>query len=250
MERYRDLINRFAHIPGLELNCLGRVKTASSDYPFYQAHSKERDDKGLCRICLAAGVHGDEAAGVEAVVRFLENRPNLNGINLSVFPCLNPAGYDHGIRENGDGIDLNRQFDRRNPPREILLIRNAVAGCRYDFFICCHDDAEAKGFYLYEARRGRRPGFGLSIVSAIRQMAPIDQRPRIDGRINRNGILIPTNWHRRKARWSMALYLYKFGTPHCLIFESPASLPFEQKVRVHVKALEHFFSSLRQRVNR
>lgn len=242
MGHYLNLINRLARIPSIDLQCLGHIKLPGADYPFYLVRSRkiERDEVSL-KMCLAAGVHGNEPAGVEAVVRLLEKRPDFHGISLSVFPCLNPVGYDLGTRENGEGVDLNRHFHEPDPPYEIALVRQAVAKGPYDLFICCHDDREANGFYLYEAKRGKRPALGPSIISAIREVAPIDRRPKIDGRTNEGGVIIPANWHYRKNSWPMALYLYRLGTPHCLILETPGSQPFEEQVGIHMKALDHTF---------
>ncbi len=236
MGRYHDLIDRLAQIPGIERECLGHVGSPSLGYPFYRVRSQGKEAR--LGICLAAGVHGDEPAGVEAVVRFLEKKPRRDGIFLSAFPCLNPVGYDRGTRENGEGVDLNRQFHERHPPQEVLWTRQAVSKDRYDLFICCHEDREANGCYLYEATRGKRPGLGPSIIAAIRDVAPIDRRPTIDDRINQGGVIRPTNWRRRETGWSLALYLYRSGTPHCLILETPTSLPFEERVSLHLKALD------------
>jgi len=65
-----------------------------------------------------------------------------------------------------------------------------------------------------------------------------DRRPTIDGRINQEGGIRPTNWHCRTTGWCMALHLYRLGTPHCLILETPTCLPFEEQVRLHLKALD------------
>lgn len=229
----------------MELKCLGYVGPLPSTYPFFCLSSQRiARTKPVLRLCLAAGIHGDEPAGVEAVVRFLEKTPDLPTYALTVFPCLNPWGYDQGTRENVDGVDLNRQFHRKDPPDEVSLVRQAVAGSRYDLFLCCHEDTESNGFYLYETSRGKRPKLGFSIISAIREIASIDHRPRIDGRINQGGIVFPANWPRRKSGWSLALYLYRHGTPHCLILEAPTRFPFEERVRVHKAALDHVFSLL------
>lgn len=249
MGRYRDLVNRLAHIRGIELKCLGDVGSPFSAYPFHLVLSRgTAGGEASWRICLATGIYGDEPAGVEAVVRFLESKPDLQGISLSVFPCLNPVGYDRGTRENGDGIDLNRQFHKNNPPLEVSLVRQAVNGNQYDLFICCHDDNEADGFYLYEAKQGKEPGLGPSIISAIHEIAPIDRRPKIDGRINHAGVIFPANWNRRETGWPMALYLYRMGTPHCLILEAPTRLPFEEQVGIHRKAMDHIFSLLSKKL--
>lgn len=249
MNRYALLIDRLARIPGVALKHLGDVGTFPLTYPFFYLTSSERaaTNESPPTLCLAAGVHGDEPAGVEAIVRFLEKRSGPGGAVLTVFPCLNPVGYDRGTRENGEGLDLNRQFHRNDPPREVAMVRQAVAGCRYDLFLCCHEDNTAEGFYLYEAKRGKRSSLSPSIITTIREIISIDRRPVIDGRINRGGIIRPRNWRYRKTGWSMSLYLYRRGTPHCLIFETPTHLPFEERVRIHMTALLHVFSILRER---
>jgi N-acetylmuramoyl-L-alanine amidase len=65
------------------------------------------------RTALVVGsVHGDERAGL-AVVRALRRRANLDGVDLWVVPTFNPDGLRAGQRQNGRGVDLNRNFSYR-----------------------------------------------------------------------------------------------------------------------------------------
>jgi hypothetical protein len=65
------------------------------------------------RIYISAGIHGDEPASPLAALRLLqENRWPAN-VETFLVPCLNPVGFTLNQRENGEGIDLNRDY--RNP---------------------------------------------------------------------------------------------------------------------------------------
>ena len=54
-------------------------------------------------------IHGDECAGM-AVVRELRRRGVSVGRHLWLLPNLNPDGLVGGHRQNGRGVDLNRNF--------------------------------------------------------------------------------------------------------------------------------------------
>src|SRR5262245_22323182 len=61
-----------------------------------------------CRVILTAGIHGDEPAGIEAVARFLERPPAwASSFHFTIFPCMNPHGYNHNLRNNYGDLDIN-----------------------------------------------------------------------------------------------------------------------------------------------
>jgi predicted deacylase len=64
------------------------------------------------RLCITAGVHGDEYEGMEAVRRVLRqtNPATLRGALVGI-PCLNLAAFETATRSsNIDGLNLNRIF--------------------------------------------------------------------------------------------------------------------------------------------
>ncbi len=70
----------------------------------------ELGDPSSPRKVLVVGcIHGDECAGI-AVARQLERTAPPRGVDLWIVENLNPDGFAAGTRQNGRGVDLNRNF--------------------------------------------------------------------------------------------------------------------------------------------
>jgi protein MpaA len=67
---------------------------------------------------IMAALHGNEPAGtilVEQLSEHLRKNPSvLAGRRVVLLPVANPDGVEAGTRENGHGIDLNRNFEAAN----------------------------------------------------------------------------------------------------------------------------------------
>jgi murein peptide amidase A len=61
------------------------------------------------RLLVVGCIHGDECAGV-AATRRLARRPAPDGTVVWIVHRLNPDGAALGVRQNGRGVDLNRNF--------------------------------------------------------------------------------------------------------------------------------------------
>lgn len=60
-------------------------------------------------VMVIGCIHGDECAGA-AVVRQLVERGPVEAATLYLIPTLNPDGLALAVRQNGRGVDLNRNF--------------------------------------------------------------------------------------------------------------------------------------------
>src|SRR3989338_3435120 len=141
------MIERLNNLNGIPAVIIGRIE---SGYPLYMITHGEGD----IRVALSAGIHGDEPAGVEALLRFLEGTQGRinNGIRkwgmmykFTVLPCTNPAGFERGTRENINGKDLNRKFNSTNPPEEVMILQDALKGGQFDVYM---DFLIAAGSYV------------------------------------------------------------------------------------------------------
>jgi murein peptide amidase A len=66
------------------------------------------------RVVLVIGViHGDEDAGI-AIVDLLKVSPVPKGVDLWLIEAMNPDGVANQVRQNGNQVDLNRNFPREN----------------------------------------------------------------------------------------------------------------------------------------
>lgn len=61
------------------------------------------------RLLVVGEIHGDEPAGI-AVTRALRRAGVASGTQLTLIDELNPDGRRAGTRQNGRGVDLNRNF--------------------------------------------------------------------------------------------------------------------------------------------
>jgi murein peptide amidase A len=75
-------------------------------------HTGDRQGR---RVLVFGSIHGSETAGI-AIAERLIAAPLAAGTDIWVVPDLNPDGTALHRRQNGDGIDLNRNFPFRWQP--------------------------------------------------------------------------------------------------------------------------------------
>lgn len=173
------------------------------------------------RVLLSAGIHGDELAGVEALCEWLESHAYtmfLHRWDITMLPCLNPWGYEHGTHENSDGQDLNREFDSSHPAQEVLFVQSVLQQ-RFDLSLELHVDAESVGYYLYEAVR---PGadMGHRVIERIRTVMPMNLDATIDGKSAEGGVIAGTCGAGHVLKQPMAVYGFTRGIPCSLTLEA------------------------------
>ena len=66
------------------------------------------------RILVVGCIHGDECAGTAVTRALARSSPS---VDLWLVPNLNPDGFALGRRQNGRGVDLNRNFPSEWEPR-------------------------------------------------------------------------------------------------------------------------------------
>jgi murein peptide amidase A len=111
----------------------------------------EFGDPRLPVVSITAGVHGDEPAGVWALLSLARDGLLAPRYAYRLWPCLNPTGFDARTRANAEGIDVNRSFGRGGNSPEAKAVLAANRDRRFRLAIDLHEDHEAAGFYLYEA---------------------------------------------------------------------------------------------------
>ena len=243
---YNSITKRLNSIRDVQVALIERLE---SGHPIYMLQCGEGDKS----VFLSAGMHGDEPAGVEALIRFLEGSGDTGeGIKkwydkyqFTIIPCINPAGIEKGTRENIKGVDLNRKFGGRagkDTPEEVMIVQRAVEGKRFDLYIDFHEDIEGEGFYLYEILHKGGICIGEKIIAEMSTKYTIDLRDRIDGFHNCGGVICPQKEEKkfpiRRKDLPLPLYLYMKGTRYCITMESPTIFPWENRVAMHIKALE------------
>ena len=191
------------------------------------------------RIYLSAGIHGDEPAPPQAILRLLCSGCLDDRATWFVVPMLNPNGFLTGSRDNHDGIDLNRDY--RNP-KSIEVAGHVgwlISQPRFDLAICLHEDWESTGYYLYELAPNGRPDQARRLLRAATCDLPIEPGDTIDGRpVDEPGIIRPESDPALRETWPEAIYLRRHHTQLCYTVESPSMVELERRITAHVRLIE------------
>ena len=127
------------------------------------------------QVLLVGGIHGDEPAGVEAAVRWM----NVQGWQI----VGQLTGWFSRARILADGrttaaptqliMILNRSFNLGECcVDEIQIIRATLAGRRFLFSMDFHEDRDAPGYYICEIK-ARPPFAGERLIKAVESVLPI-----------------------------------------------------------------------------
>ncbi len=238
----KELVQRLCAAAGLDLLSfpIGEIGLEILKIPLPAGDSETRP------VFLGAGVHGDEPAAVTAVLQFLEERrwENYPRLQFTIFPCINPAGYDLGPRENADGDDINRSFHGEGTP-ESRTMREALKGDRYDFWIDAHEDYAENGYYMFAPGD---EGWAAEVVAAVGKVGPVTTEPEIDEMKIVDGIVqfdedISNRFDERKD-WPLAFYLMKHFTEQGCTPETPGLQPLELRVEMQLAVYDAALSRL------
>lgn len=102
--------------------------------PLFAAERDPSRDASIPQVLLVGGIHGNEPAGVEAAVTWMESkRAERWPVRWLVLPCANPCGWLYDRRTASSQRDLNRCFSLAECCTEMEFIRRAAVPVRDGF---------------------------------------------------------------------------------------------------------------------
>ncbi|MCB2149656.1 MAG: DUF2817 domain-containing protein [Deltaproteobacteria bacterium] len=251
----------------------GRITTDDGVHPLYAAVTRNYSGD-LPRIILSAGIHGEEPAGVYALLEFIEGGIDsyLRHFSFLILPCLNPYGFTRSVRYGSGATDLNRAFGHAAGLPEVSEVA-AVKDLLHQFpgpyrlAVDLHETdtymprGEAfsvedipAGFYLYETSASGRPVLGPSILKALSAAGyPITGRRSVYGAKCRDGLISamspddPDYPTLPEFNSTLDWYLLKKGcTQHSITTETPTAWPLRRRIAAHKKALTGALDQLKK----
>lgn len=248
----------------------GLVTTDAGAYPIYAVLTRNHPGD-LPRIILSAGIHGEESAGVYALLEFmnLDLARYLEHFSFLILPCLNPYGFIRGVRYGSHAADLNRSFDNGAEVPEIAAVKDLLHQFSgpYRLAIDLHEtdtymprgkafsveDIPA-GFYMYETTPSGWPVLGPAILKALHTAGyPITKRQSVYDAECRNGLIAsispnaPDDLAPPEFNGTLDWYMLKKNyTRHSLTTETPTAWPLRRRIDAHKKALIHALDHLKE----
>ena len=188
------------------------------------------------RLGLFAGIHGDEPAGCDALVRLAAELVNdgtlISGYELFIYPVINPFGYECGLRSNHQQVDLNREFWKDSEAVEVRAIEAELRAHQFAGIITLHADDTCEGVYGYAHGRTLNEALLMPALQAAGEFLPIDNRATIDGFPARAGLI------RDCFAGVLSAPPEQEPRPFDLIFETPAHAELDLQISATVAALK------------
>ncbi len=226
-----------------------------ADSLFYLSIGNVFDPK-LKNVCISAGVHGDEPAGVYALLNFLEHDVHdfLGDYRFLIFPCINPFGFEHGHRFNQEGLDTNREFKRGSSCNEANAVMRVLRrrGRQFVFTVDLHEtdpewtsegckpEDNPKEFYVWEVCPDKNLRVGGKVIERLKEFVPICKWDTIYDDINSGGVI----WYPEGCmnpiyaqRTTLEGFLADHYTPQSFTLETPCGWQINQRVFAHQLAL-------------
>ena len=193
------------------------------------------------RLGIFAGIHGDEPAGCAALVdlamALAADPTRAAGYELSLYPVVNPIGYERGTRTNHTGVDLNREFWRDSIETEVNVMERELRTQQFHGIITLHADDTSEGVYGYAHGRTLNEALLKPALVAASRWLPLDQRAVIDGFPASESLICDC------YRGVLSAPPEQSPQPFDLIFETPGNAPFDLQVAATVAALESIIST-------
>jgi len=228
-----------ARARGFNVECYGQIE----GHPLH-AFTRRRSGRRP-RIYLSAGIHGNEPAAPLALLDLLEREVLDTRAVWFLCPLLNPVGFNRGTRENGEGIDLNRDYKTLRAAETRAHARWLQRQPNFDLAICVHEDWEATGFYLYELNAADHRSLARTMVNAVAAVCPLETATVIDGRpIAEPAIIRPLADPNLRELWPESIYLRANHSRLGYTIESPSALPLAQRVAALGVAIHAAISAL------
>lgn len=231
---------------GAEVGLIGYVGSGKPEkYPLFYVQI----GRGSKRVLLSAGIHGNEPAGVYALLEFLKGPVHdyTENMAFTIFPCLNPWGFEHDRRFNVNGIDINRSFVRNNSRAAVILKRYISERSGFALALNLHEDktemringfpieTNPSGFYLYETPCDVH-WFGTSLVKELENRGvEVCKDREIYGDENRGGVAIynPSDPNQGELEAFLERHVKKI-----ICTETPTCWPLERRVQTQKEAMD------------
>jgi hypothetical protein len=240
-QRLRKAVTSSRH---LSLYEIGQVSYPGFEAPLWRVLF--RPHPGVKhKILISAGIHGNEPAGAECALRFVEaiarSPEKYKDIAFDIIPLVNPWGWAHDIRFNQAGIDINRDFATFDS-QEAQIVRHTLGNNQFSMMFDLHEDPDAKGFYIYQYGLADRQA-ARQVVAAIDGLGyPVEQDIKMIVLKTENGIIDAPLWGlqymRLTGQLSISNHYRLYHSLYVFTVETPTALPFDDRMTMQRTAVE------------
>lgn len=203
--------------------------------------------KNRIKIGIFATLHGDEPAGLYALIDFigeLDRDPMLGrDFDLRFYPLCNPTGFVDGTRNSRADVDLNREFWKGSAQPEIRLLEEELRTQKFDGIISLHSDDTSEGVYGFVKGATLTEHLLKPSLAAASRALPTNLSAQIDGFHAMEGIIHSGYDGILSAPPELS------PAPFEIVLETPALAPMELQRQAFVLALKEILGEYRRLIS-
>jgi hypothetical protein len=178
------------YVKKLTAACEKRNWKLDGQYEFLSIRINEGAKKS---VCFAAGIHGDEPAGPEAILKFVKEGSVPDDVFVMLMPVINSWGYAKGTRRNAARKDINRRFCDKVLTGEAAIVSDLLKEHPVSMLCSMHEWPGQNGFYMYASDKEKKEAI-LGIPKIASEWFRIINNRKINDEFVENGII----WHPEK----------------------------------------------------
>jgi predicted deacylase len=220
---------------GVDFQEFGRVQYGRESLPLWVLRQAGASPASST-VCLLAGVHGNEPAGVQALLSLatrLHAHPDaFAGMRYVLVPLANPWGWERNLRHNGDNRDVARKF-ADGDAQEAKQIKALFAAERCTIFVDLHEDRTREGFYMLAYAEQQRTELAR-LIRSIEADSQVHHARTGD----RGLVLVSEAELAGVSATTASLWARMNGAAHAFIVETSEGLPLEERVAIHLMAVD------------
>ena len=202
-------------------------KRLDNKFRFYYINVNERKD-ATRSICFSAGIHGNEHAGIYAVLEFLKTCNT--DIHILLFPVANPYGFQNNLRYNSDQKDINRRFCDEPLTGEAKVMYDLICRFNPDFFCSLHEWQGTDGYYMYISDIIKKDVYSQISDIASKYFKVFNHCKINEESVNNGMIFHPSSgYETERSKTTLENKIYSIGK-HYVCVETPALADLKKRV--------------------
>jgi hypothetical protein len=217
---------------------IGTIRYPEHEYTLYKTTYGRNNSEYTKRYLFLSGIHGIETAPVyemKAFMQYLDSIELIDDIKIDFIYIVNPWGFEHNDRYNGNGIDLNRDFvDFQTEEIQCLIknIKDETYTGMYDF----HEHSQTTGFLLYYYS-GKNKGLANDMLNMIETNGIPLENEFVDIvlKTRKGAIRVPFYakvYYDIKKMATSGLYFDRIKVKEVFVFETPVSMEMGERRRI------------------
>jgi hypothetical protein len=250
LEKIRNYNEQIAFIFNLSskftVNEMGVLNYPGNEYKMYKITYGTVKTNSTKKYLFISGIHGNEIAPIYAMkefIQYLDSIKLMDNITIDFIYILNPYGFEYGLRYNGNGIDLNRDFINFET-NEIKYLINNIKDKKYTGMYDFHEHGSTTGFMLYYYSRNNRSRANNILEMLQKNNIPLENK-YVDVILEaKNGAIyvpfyVKIYFMNIIKQATTGLYFSKIKVNEVFVFETPKNMNLERRKTIIIMLLEY-----------